>query len=54
MSLIDKVNVLTIEVIAWTVGQVWIIFELLDIDHSHIIAILFLIQFSRIVDALNF
>ena len=54
MGFIDKVDILTIEIIARAVCQVWIIFELLDIDNSDIIAVLFLIEFLRIVDALNF
>ena len=54
VGFIDKVDILTIEIIARAIGQVWIIFELLYIDNSDIITILLLVEFSRIVDALNF
>ena len=53
VGFIDKIDILTIEVITRAVCQIWIILKLLDIDHSHIIAVLFLIEFSRVVDALH-
>ena len=53
MGFIDKVDILTIEVITRAVCQIWIILELLDIDHSDIIAVLFLIEFLWVIDALN-
>ena len=53
VGFIDKVDILTIEIIARAVCQIWIILKLLDIDHCDIIAVLFLIQLLWVINALN-